>query len=114
MSITIGPADAASIGSSEYFLASDSTSASYQTVDCVVQALIDLSNLAAGDQYEIKVYEKADGTNARIMYQATVTGAQSPPIFATPAFVVGTGWEVSVKKLAGTDRSIGWSLNKVT
>lgn len=114
MPITIGPADSATIGAAEYFLASDSAVATYQSTACILQAMLDLANLAAGDQYEFKLYEKVDGANARVVYQAVVTGVQSPPIFPMPAFIVGAGWEVSAKKLAGTDRVIGWSLNKVT
>lgn len=113
MAITIGPPDSATIGTTEYFLASDSTTATYQTADCILQAQIDLTAMAAGDQYEIKVYEKVDGTNVKAIYRSTLTGAQTDA-FVAPSFLVGNGWEVSVKKLAGTDRSIKWSLNRVT
>lgn len=113
MPITIGPADSATIGTAEYFLASDSTVVAYQTTDCILQAFIDFNAMAAGDQYQVKVYEKVDGTNARPIYSAVLSGAQSAP-FVTPAFVVGAGWEIGVTKLAGTDRSIAWSLNTVS
>jgi hypothetical protein len=114
MGITIGPPDSASIGSTEYFLASDSTSASYQTTDCIMQAQIDFSAMQAGDQYEVRVYEKIDGTNARLLFPvATLTGAQANA-YVIPAVIVGSGWEVSVKKIAGTDRTIAWTINKAT
>jgi hypothetical protein len=112
--LTIGPPDSATIGSTEYFLASDSTSATYQTTDCIMQAQIDFSAMAAGDQYEVRVYEKVDGTNQKLLFPvATLTGVQAEA-FTTPAVIVGSGWEVSVKKIAGTDRSIKWAINKVT
>lgn len=114
MGITIGPPDSASIGSTEYFLASDSTSASYQTTDCIMQAQIDFSAMTAAEQYEVRVYEKIDGTNARLLFPvATLTGVQSNA-YVIPAVIVGSGWEVSVKKIAGTDRTIAWTINKAT
>lgn len=113
MGITI-TRDFATIGSTEYFLASDTTSGSetYQTTDTSLQVQIDFGALAAGDKYEVKIYDKADGTNAEPIYHAYVEGVQSK-IWVSPPFVVGD-WEVSVTKLAGTDRSIAWALNKIT
>ena len=112
MPITITP-DSATVGTTERFLASDSTTATYQTADCILQALIDFAALQAGDEYRVRIYEKIDGTTVRVIYEATVIGVQSQQ-FAAPAFVLGSGWEVSVAKIAGTDRTIAWSLNKVT
>lgn len=114
MPITIGPPDSATISTTEYFLASDSTSASYQTTDCIMQAQIDFSAMVAGDAYEIRVYEKVDGSNAKLLFPvATLVGAQSNA-YTVPAVIVGSGWEVSVKRTAGSDRSIKWTINRVT
>lgn len=104
--------DSATIGSSEYFLASDSTTATYQTTDVVLQVYLDLGALAAGDEYKIKIYEKVDGTNAECIYEATVMGAQSK-MWVSPSFILGVGWEVGVDKIAGTDRAIPWTLAKI-
>lgn len=112
MGITL-VSDSATIGTTEYFLASDSTSKTDQTDDVMLQAWIDWGNLASGDQYEWKVYEKINAGTQRVVAHGVVTGVQSNPT-VTPALVVGDGWEVSVKKLAGADRVIGWSLRKVT
>lgn len=106
--------DSATIGTTEYFLASDSTTATYQTTDCVLQAWVDLANMAAGDQYTVKLYEKINGSSARLIDSWVFTGSQSKPGFPIPTVIVGEGWEVSVTKNAGTDRSIGWSLRTVT
>lgn len=105
--------DSATIGTAEYFLASDSTAATYQTTDCILQTFLDLSNLAAGDEYRIKFYERVNAGTVRAFYQATVIGAQAE-LWVSPAFIVGDGWEVSLAKIAGTDRSIAWSLRKIT
>ena len=112
MAITITN-DSATIGATEYFLASDSTTATYQTTDAILQVFLDVNAMAAGDEYLVKFYEKTDGTNARPFYQATLVGAQSE-LWTSPAFVVGNGWEVGVDKIAGTDRLIYWSLCKIS
>jgi hypothetical protein len=42
-----------------------------------------------------------------------VAGAQADPLFVTPSLIFLHGWEFSLKKLAGTDRSIEWSIRQV-
>lgn len=111
MAITI-TSDSATIGSTEYFLVSDSTSKTSQTTDCMMQCWIDFAALTAADEYLVKVYEKIN-TVERVTFQCTVAGVQAGPL-VTPSLIVGEGWEVSVDKIAGTDRSIGWSLRTVS
>ena len=105
--------DSATIGTTEYFLASDSTTATYQTTDAVVQLWLDCNAMAAGDQYRVRGYEKVNAGTARVAWEATLTGAQSN-LFSSPSSILGEGWEFSVTKLAGTDRAIGWSLRSAT
>jgi hypothetical protein len=106
--------DAATIGTSEYWLASDSTSKTDQTDDCMLQAWIDFGAMAAGDVFEYRVVEKINaGTQRNIIGPLRLVGVQSSPV-VLPALIVGDGWEIGVKKISGTDRSIAWSLRKVT
>lgn len=113
MAITALYDDSATIGTTEYSLPNDSTTLTPITTDGVIQALIDVANMAAGDQYQIKVYEKVtSGGSQRVLIDATLEGPQPGP-FVTPSFVLMHGWDVTVKKLAGTDRSIGWSIRQV-
>jgi hypothetical protein len=104
--------DSATIGTTEYYLASDSTSKTSQTADAVLQVWIDFAAMTAAETYQVKVYEKIN-TVERVAYVSTLTGVQAGPL-VTPSLVVGEGWEVSVKKIAGTDRAIGWSLRTVS
>ena len=106
--------DSASISTTEYGLASDSTSITYQTTDGVFQFFIDFVNMAAGDQYRVKLYEKYDsGGTTRLVDEWIFTNAQSKPMFVSPSFVLGEGWEITVTRLAGTDRTIYWSIRKI-
>lgn len=107
--------DSATIGTTEYFLASDSTTATYQTTKCYLQVVLDLNALVAGDQYVLKFYEKVNAGTARVFYDATFSGAQGTPNWISPEFKVGGtngGWEVSLDRTAGSDRTIAWSLRK--
>jgi len=101
----------ATISTTEFFMMSNSTTQTPQTTACVAQPMIDVSQLAAGDQYVFHFYEKVNGTQFDLCAPITVTGAQPGPV-VFPAFEVLEGWEVSGKKLAGTDRIIKWAIRK--
>lgn len=109
--------DSATIGTSEYSLPADTTTGvpTSQTDDCMLQVWIDFFAITAGaDEYEVKVYEKVAGTGAtqRVVYQAL--SVTKPELVVLPTMLLGNGWDVTVKKISGTDRSIGWSLRKIT
>lgn len=113
MGITAPYEDSASIGGTEYSLPNDSTSLTPITVDGVYQAFIDFTDMAAGDQYQVKVYETIiSGGSQELLYEATITGVQTQA-FVIPSIILLHGWDVTVKKLAGTDRTIGWSIRQV-
>ena len=111
MSITI-TTDSATISTTEYGLASDSTSITYQTDDCDLTVLVRIASMAAGDQFRLRLYEKVNGGTAEVVWESIVTGVQPGPI-VMPRLVVGEGWEATVQKLAGTDRTVHWSLRKI-
>ena len=105
--------NSASIGTTEYSIAVPGTPAP-QTTDGVFQFYLDFANMAAGDQYRIRLYEKYDAAGTqRLIEEWILTGAQSKPMLAMPTFVLGEGWDVTVTKLAGTDRTIYWSIRKI-
>lgn len=101
------------ISTTEYSLTNDSTAIAAQTDDGVYQVFIGFHNLVAGDQYKVKVLEKVYAADSqRTIYEAIVDGVQPGP-FVTPTLILLHGWDVTVTKLAGTDRSITWSIRKV-
>lgn len=105
--------DSATIGASEYWLASDSTTKVDQTDDCMLQAWIDFGAMAAGDVYEWRVVEKINAGTQRTVMNGRLVGVQESPVILT-GLILGDGWEVGVIKISGTDRSIAWSFRKVT
>jgi len=107
--------DSATISTTEYSLPAKQAGPTSQTTVGVFQFFIDLANMDAGDQYQIRIYEKYDANGSqRLMEEWIVTGAQSKPLFPTPSFMLGEGWDITMKKLAGTDRTIYWSIRRVS
>ena len=107
--------DSATISTTEFFLASDSTTAIYQTSTCILNGFVDFNAMLAGDLFRLRVYRKINTSTARTVFDAYVSGVQAGP-YVLPGIPVGGAagaWEVSVQKIAGTDRSIGWSLPTV-
>jgi hypothetical protein len=102
------------VGAVEYFLASASTTATYQATDRVPQCWVGLHQMSAGDQYQFSAYEKVVGGTSRLWCQFVLTGAQAIPVVAFPIGVLTEGWEFSVKKLAGTDRQITYSIRPLS
>ncbi len=105
----------ASIGTTETSIPTGSaySSASPQTSDNTIQVWVSGENLAAGDQYQIRVYEKVvSGGNQLVFYEMILDGGQSKGV-VLPALMVMHGWDVTVKKLAGTSRTIIASVRAV-
>lgn len=114
MAITITNSSA-TISTTEYSLPAGTTTGvpTSQTDDCVLSAIIGFQNMIAGDQYEVKLYE-SDGTAQGLIETWIFTGAQSKPKFSIPSHILGVAWDLTVKRLAGSDRTISWSLRKIT
>lgn len=113
MAISEAYANSATISTTEYSLPNNSTTLTPITTDGVYQVFIDVANMAAGDEYLIKIYEKVtSGGSQRVVYQATLVGAQPGP-FVSPSLILLHGWDVTAKKISGTDRSLGWSIRQV-
>lgn len=103
----------ATIGATEVSLVSGTTTLQNNTVDGIYQVWIDFNAMLAGDEYEIDIKEKvtAAGTQ-RSIYTANLEGRQGSP-FVTPTLILLHGWDVTVTKITGTDRSISWSIRQV-
>lgn len=69
--------------------------------------VLDLNAVAAGDQFVITLYDKCRSADTqRKSATWVISGAQAEPIFMTPPLMIGEGWDITIKKLAGTDRTI--------
>jgi hypothetical protein len=57
----------------------------------------------------VRVYETLSGGSSRVVVETIVEGPQTK-LWATPIMLIGSGWDVTVEKLASTTRAIAWSL----
>lgn len=105
------------IGTQELSLRDGAAGPSYATDQGVKQVFINLSGLVQGDEYEFKIYDKATGFTTDLslpIYRSTFLGPQSPPIYVSPSLILGSGWDITLDKIAGTDRNIFWSIRTIT
>ena len=101
----------ASVGTTPFSLPNNSTTLTPRTDPKDVCAFVRFASLAVGDRFQIDFLDKVSGAGDP---QDSVGSfiVQGPGSFAimTPTFPLIHGWDVQVKKLAGTDRTVTWSL----
>lgn len=101
----------------EYSLTNGSTSIAAQTTVGAFCIEVDVSALALGDVYEFRKYEKARAADTqRALLFATLADAQGADGagFTSPTFILGAGWDFTIKRTAGSDRTITYSVRGIT
>lgn len=113
MAITQTPQTALSVDNTELSLISGTSSLQADTTACVMQVVIDASNMAKGDEFAVRVYEttRASGTK-RLIFKAVLSDVQSE-LFCTPPLTVLNGWDVTMIRVAGSARAFDTSIRKV-
>jgi hypothetical protein len=113
MAITIAyTGSAVTVSTTELSLVSGTTTLQNISAPGVIQVMIDTTNMAGTDQYNIYIKDKiVSGGTQRVIYTITVDGAQTGPI-VTPTLILYYGWDVTMIKIAGTDRTFSWSIRK--
>lgn len=102
------------VGTTEHSLTTDTAGPDVDTTDGVYQCFLDLNALAKGDVFEFKVYEKVlSSSTQRVVYSVRFANAQSEPIWVSPSLILMHGWDMTLDKISGTDRSIDWSIRAV-
>ena len=111
MAITQYVSGTETVSTTEWSMTTDTAGPDVDTTDGVFQPFIDLNALAAGDVFEFRVYEKVltAGTQ-RLVYSAAFAGPQGNPVWAGPSLMLLFGWDMTLIKISGTDRSIDWSI----
>lgn len=91
------------------------SSASPQTGVGHVEVMLDLALLAAGDSFRLRLYEKATAAGTqRLIDEWVFTGVQDGPGVKIPCGLLGRGWDLTLQKITGTDRSIPCSTRIVS
>lgn len=114
MAITAPYSGTATIGTTETSLVSGTTTLQTATVPGIYQACVDLSALTTADLFEMTIYEAAtSGGTKRVAWRRRFGGPLPEPIVITPSLLLMHGWDMTLDKVLGTDRSISWSIRQV-
>ena len=114
MAISEYKSGTASVSTTEYSLVNNSTTIATDATDGVYQAFIDVSNMVAGDQLNINIYEKCRSADTqRLIYSSDLIGAQPQPIWVSPSLVLMHGWDITVTTVVGGTITVNWSIRQV-
>lgn len=103
---------AVTVGATELSIVSGTTTLQAVATAGAYQLVLDAANMAKGDEFLIRVYEKAlSGGTKRQIASWSLLGAQAE-LFATPALMLLNGWDFTIQKAAGTDRAFSASIRK--
>jgi hypothetical protein len=94
-------------------LTTDTAGPDTETSDGEFQIFLDLSDMVAGDELQIRVYEKVTSASTqRIVYQSNLVGAQAQPVWVSPKLMLMHGWDVTLDAISGTI-TVDWSIRKL-
>lgn len=81
----------------------------------VYSILLDgVASMAKGDQYTLRVYEKAStAATKRVIMKLTISDAQSEPTFI-PHLMLGIGFDATLQRDSTTSRAYYWSVRQVS
>jgi nitrogen fixation protein len=99
--------NAVSISGTEISIISGTSSLQSKTDNGVYSLILDpvQAALAKGDYFQVKIYEKVlSGGTQRVMFQTIIGNAQAEP-WLFPPLMLKNGWDMTLKKIAGTDRN---------
>lgn len=101
------------VSTTEWSCTTDTAGPDVETADGVYQVWLDVSDMIAGDQLQIRIYEKVRAADTqRVAYEAILYGPQAEPIWVSPTLVLMHGWDVTLDALAGTI-TVTWSIRQV-
>lgn len=107
--------DSAVIGTTEYSLPADTVTGvpTSQTDTCQLQAWVQVLAIAAADEFLVKLYEKVLAAGAQVKIEEWRLNLHTPRLLL-PSLILHNGWDLTIQKVSGTDRTVEWSLRKVT
>lgn len=98
------------VGATEHSMTTDTAGPDADTTSGTFQAFIDVSDMVAGDELQIRIYEKCrSGDTQRVVYERRLVGVQAEPIIVTPALILMHGWDMTLDAIAGTITCL-WSI----
>jgi len=113
MAITEAFTGSEAVSTTEHSMTTDTAGPDVETSDGVFQCFLDLFDMIAGDELQIRIYEKVtESSTQRIVYQTNLVGAQAYPVWVSPSLVLLHGWDMTLDAIVGTI-TVDWSIRKV-
>lgn len=106
------------IANTEWSLTSNTAGPDYNNnanISGVYQVFINTSGILNGDEYRIRLYERATNVTGDLSlptYESYLIGPQSPPIWVSPALVLGNRWEFTLVNSGVPGRNFFWSIRR--
>lgn len=103
--------DSASISTTEYSLPADTTTGvpTSQTGGMLLQAFIRIASIAAGDLFRVRLYRTINA--GQVTLEDWFIDVAKPS-WTMPSVILGSsaGWDLTVIKVSGTDRTVHWTI----
>jgi hypothetical protein len=99
----------------EWSFASAGTSLNAVTSPGIYSVWLDCNAMTSGDNYIFRVYEKVRaGSTKRAVVEHVLNGVQTPANWLFPAMHLMNGFDFTLQRTVGTDRSIEYSVRRIT
>ena len=105
----------ASISNTEHSLSTNTSGPDFNNASGVYQLFLNCSGMLVGDEYRMRLYERASNEAADLslpVFDAVLNGPVSPPIYATPALILGNFWEMTLLGSGVPSRTFYWSIRQ--
>jgi hypothetical protein len=107
--------DGVTVGATELSIPNGGTTLQALTTDALVQVWLDHFNIAKSDYFRLRIYEKVrSGGTQRVAFQTVLPPIAPSQILTFPPLMLMHGWDVTLQKVAGTDRAFDASIRAVT
>lgn len=106
--------DGVTVGTSPISVVSGTTTVNATVETGVYQLWVDAGLMAKADEFKIKISEivEATGGTRKTVFEATLSDVQSE-VFVSPMLILMFGWNMTIEKIAGTDRAFDASIRRV-
>lgn len=103
-------------GTTEYSFPNATTysSGSVKAEEGIFSFFLDMNAMTSAETYRIRIYEKVRSTSSpRTIVDVQITGDQDPDNWVFPSLHLKHGWDWTITKVSGTDRSFDYSIRKI-
>lgn len=98
------------VTTTEWSLTTDTAGPDTETSDGIFELWLNVDAMALGDRFEVKLYEKVTSAGTQRKVDTWVITNDATSHRRIYLGMLMHGWDVTIIKLAGTDRAIDWSL----